>query len=254
MLGKTFKGLTDEMLTWQTEQFLARESRRTEDHRLHRPAARRGDRLRRGAGVHPLPGRGRAAVRPGARYRPDKTVDEVDTLDSIDRTRSAGGRPRRSGQMTDACSPVSELPRRRRGATTVQAARRSRRRRPSPARHRGTPRSSRGHRRTAGEEPVGIERRATAPARPPGGRPEAEPVVVVVVGHRQELLPHEPGGLTVTDPLGRARQRQAQLTYPLHTLRVVGIGIPNGTWKQAPRHRMLGAAPRDRPGNGREKP
>ena len=29
MLGKTFKGLTDKVLTWQTEQFLARESRRT---------------------------------------------------------------------------------------------------------------------------------------------------------------------------------------------------------------------------------
>ena len=25
ILGKTFKGLTDEMLAWQTEQFLARE-------------------------------------------------------------------------------------------------------------------------------------------------------------------------------------------------------------------------------------
>src|SRR5439155_127709 len=29
MLGKTFKGLTDKMLTWQTEQFLEREARRT---------------------------------------------------------------------------------------------------------------------------------------------------------------------------------------------------------------------------------
>src|SRR5207244_5427801 len=28
MLGKTFKGLTDEMLEWQTKEFLAREMRR----------------------------------------------------------------------------------------------------------------------------------------------------------------------------------------------------------------------------------
>lgn len=28
MLGKTFKGLTDEMLKWQTEEFLKREARR----------------------------------------------------------------------------------------------------------------------------------------------------------------------------------------------------------------------------------
>ena len=65
MLGKTFKGLTDAVLTWQTEQFLAREVRRT-SHRLHRPAAGRGDRLRRGADLDPLPRWGRAALRPGA--------------------------------------------------------------------------------------------------------------------------------------------------------------------------------------------
>ncbi|HSK25251.1 MAG TPA: ATP-dependent DNA ligase [Egicoccus sp.] len=34
MLGKTFKGLTDELLTWQTEQLLARETRR-EGHVVH---------------------------------------------------------------------------------------------------------------------------------------------------------------------------------------------------------------------------
>ena len=34
MLGKTFKGLTDEMLRWQTEQFLAREIGR-DDYIVH---------------------------------------------------------------------------------------------------------------------------------------------------------------------------------------------------------------------------
>ncbi len=66
MLGKTFKGLTDAMLHWQTER-AARPGRRPG--RLggdRAPGAGRGDRLRRGAGQHPVPGRGHAALRPGA--------------------------------------------------------------------------------------------------------------------------------------------------------------------------------------------
>ena len=66
MLGKTFKGLTDEMLTWQTEQFLELEVRR-DSYTVYLRADHGGrDRLRRAAGLHPLSGRGRAAVRPGA--------------------------------------------------------------------------------------------------------------------------------------------------------------------------------------------
>jgi DNA ligase-1 len=57
MLGKTFKGMTDELLAWQTRELLA----------LHRPCpARTGgrDRVQRPAGEPALPGRTRVALRP----------------------------------------------------------------------------------------------------------------------------------------------------------------------------------------------
>ena len=72
MLGKTFKGLTDEMLRWQTQE-LPRHADGP-DRRLRRAAAPRGggrDRLRRGADVAALPGGGGPAVRPG-RALPDR--------------------------------------------------------------------------------------------------------------------------------------------------------------------------------------
>jgi DNA ligase-1 len=83
MLGKTFKGLTDQLLTWQTEQLLARESRRT-----------------RGT-VHVWPelvveialdGVQTSTRYPGGvalrfarvlRYRDDKTAAEADTLATV---------------------------------------------------------------------------------------------------------------------------------------------------------------------------
>jgi len=83
MLGKTFKGLTDATLTWQTEQFLAREVRRTKstvyvDPPLVAEIAFDGVQAstRYSGGV---------ALRFARvlRYRDDKSVDEVDTIDSI---------------------------------------------------------------------------------------------------------------------------------------------------------------------------
>jgi DNA ligase-1 len=83
MLGKTFKGLTDGMLRWQTEEILARESRRT------------------GAAVYADPplvaeiafdGLQASTRYPGGvalrfarvlRYRDDKRPDEVDTIDTV---------------------------------------------------------------------------------------------------------------------------------------------------------------------------
>lgn len=83
MLGKTFKGLTDELLRWQTEQLLARETRRTQ-HVVH---------------VRPelvveiaLDGLQRSTRYPGGvalrfarvvRYRPDKAPEEADTLAQV---------------------------------------------------------------------------------------------------------------------------------------------------------------------------
>ena len=83
MLGKTFKGLTDEMLRWQTERFLGA-GRRTRRLGGHGPArAGGGDRLRRGADQHPLPGRGGAAVRPGAALPRGQAAAEADTIDAV---------------------------------------------------------------------------------------------------------------------------------------------------------------------------
>ncbi|GGL99899.1 ATP-dependent DNA ligase [Nakamurella endophytica] len=83
MLGKTFKGLTDQLLQWQTEQLLAREVRRTRG-TVH---------------VDPPPvveiacdGVQRSTRYPGGialrfarvlRYRDDKTVADVDTLATV---------------------------------------------------------------------------------------------------------------------------------------------------------------------------
>ena len=66
MLGKTFKGMTDEMLAWQTERFLELETSRERPRRARAARAGGGDRLRRRPALDPLPGRGGAAVRPGA--------------------------------------------------------------------------------------------------------------------------------------------------------------------------------------------
>lgn len=83
MLGKTFKGLTDEVLAWQTARFLELETHR-EGHVVH---------------VRPeqvveiaFDGVQRSSRYPGGmalrfarvlRYRDDKTADEADTLDTV---------------------------------------------------------------------------------------------------------------------------------------------------------------------------
>jgi DNA ligase-1 len=83
MVGKTFKGLTDELLRWQTEALLEREARR-EGITVF---------------VHPvlvveiaLDGVQRSTRYPGGvalrfarvvRYRPDKDAGEADTIDEV---------------------------------------------------------------------------------------------------------------------------------------------------------------------------
>ena len=83
MLGKTFKGLTDKMLTWQTEQFLARETRRTKSTVHVDPPL---------VAEIAIDGVQRSTRYPGGialrfarvlRYRDDKSVDQVDTLESV---------------------------------------------------------------------------------------------------------------------------------------------------------------------------
>ena len=83
MLGKTFKGLTDKTLTWQTEQFLARELRRTKSTVYVDPPL---------VAEIAIDGIQKSSRYPGGvalrfarvlRYRDDKSVDEVDTLESV---------------------------------------------------------------------------------------------------------------------------------------------------------------------------
>ena len=54
MLGKTFKGLTDATLDWQTRELLAREIRRDRGHGVRDARSRRRDRIQRPAGEPPL--------------------------------------------------------------------------------------------------------------------------------------------------------------------------------------------------------
>ncbi|MBM9468703.1 ATP-dependent DNA ligase [Nakamurella sp. YIM 132084] len=83
MLGKTFKGLTDATLTWQTQQFLAREQRRTKTTVWADPPL---------VAEIAIDGIQRSPRYPGGialrfarvlRYRDDKRVDEVDTLQTV---------------------------------------------------------------------------------------------------------------------------------------------------------------------------
>ena len=83
MLGKTFKGLTDAMLTWQTKELLAREIG-SEDHIVHvRPELvvevvfnelQRSTQYPAGMALR------FARVK---RYRQDKTAAEADTLETV---------------------------------------------------------------------------------------------------------------------------------------------------------------------------
>ncbi len=85
MLGKTFKGMTDEMLRWQTERFLELETRRT-SHVVH---------LRPEQVVEiAFDGLQRSTRYPGGlalrfarvlRYRDDKGADEADTIETVRR-------------------------------------------------------------------------------------------------------------------------------------------------------------------------
>jgi DNA ligase-1 len=83
MLGKTFKGMTDEMLAWQTERFLSLETHR-EGHVVHvRPeqvVEIAFDGLQRSTRYA-----GGLALRFARviRYRDDKTAEEADTIETV---------------------------------------------------------------------------------------------------------------------------------------------------------------------------
>ena len=83
MVGKTFKGLTDEILRWQTDEFPLHEVSRTEYTVFLRPEI---------VVEIELDGVQRSSRYPGGvalrfarvlRYRPDKTAAEADTIDAV---------------------------------------------------------------------------------------------------------------------------------------------------------------------------
>ncbi|HEY0527680.1 MAG TPA: ATP-dependent DNA ligase, partial [Gemmatimonadaceae bacterium] len=83
MVGKTFKGMTDEMLEWQTKEFLAREVRR-EGHVVHvRPEVVVEIAFNEVQRSTQYPGGVALRFARVKGYRPDKRPEEADTIDAI---------------------------------------------------------------------------------------------------------------------------------------------------------------------------
>jgi ATP-dependent DNA ligase I len=83
MLGKTFKGLTDEMLAWQTERFLALEQRR-DDWTVHVRPEQVVEVAFDGVQASPrYPGGVALRFARVLRYRPDKRAEEADTIETV---------------------------------------------------------------------------------------------------------------------------------------------------------------------------
>ncbi|MGH7605258.1 MAG: ATP-dependent DNA ligase [Gemmatimonadaceae bacterium] len=83
MLGKTFKGMTDEMLEWQTKEFLAREVRR-EGHVVHvRPEVVVEVAFNEVQRSTQYPGGVALRFARVKGYRPDKSAEEADTIESV---------------------------------------------------------------------------------------------------------------------------------------------------------------------------
>lgn len=94
MVGKTFKGMTDALLTWQTEHFSARALR--DGHVVHLPPEFVVEIELDGVQVSTrYPGGVALRFARVQRYRPDKTPLEADTIDAVRATaRLAAVRPR----------------------------------------------------------------------------------------------------------------------------------------------------------------
>jgi DNA ligase-1 len=97
MVGKTFKGLTDELLEWQTKEFLARETRREGIAVLIRPELVVEIALDGVQSSTRYPGGVALRFARVKRYRPDKSAAEADTIDDLRSLLPAGvGASRRS--------------------------------------------------------------------------------------------------------------------------------------------------------------
>jgi DNA ligase-1 len=97
MVGKTFKGLTDELLEWQTKEFLARETSRQGIAVLVRPELVVEIALDGVQSSTRYPGGVALRFARVKRYRPDKSAAEADTIDDLRSLLPAGvGASRRS--------------------------------------------------------------------------------------------------------------------------------------------------------------
>lgn len=83
MLGKTFKGLTDDLLEWQTEAFLAREVRRSDHVVFVRPELVVEIAFDAVQSSTRYPGGVTLRFARVKRYRDDKTVADADTLQTV---------------------------------------------------------------------------------------------------------------------------------------------------------------------------
>ena len=83
MVGKTFKGLTDALLQWQTEEFPRHETHRDE-HTVHlRPAIVVEIELDGVQTSTRYPGGVALRFARVLRYRPDKSAADADTIDAV---------------------------------------------------------------------------------------------------------------------------------------------------------------------------
>lgn len=85
MLGKTFKGLTDTMLEWQTREFLARETHRDRFTVYVRPELVVEVAFSDLQASQRYPGGLALRLARVKRYRPDKRADEADTMAGVRR-------------------------------------------------------------------------------------------------------------------------------------------------------------------------
>jgi DNA ligase-1 len=83
MLGKTFKGMTDEMLKWQTKELLAREVRRDGHVVYVRPELVVEVAFNEVQRSTQYPGGAALRFARVKAYRPDKTADAADTIDAV---------------------------------------------------------------------------------------------------------------------------------------------------------------------------
>jgi DNA ligase 1 len=90
MLGKTFKGLTDELLEWQTREFLAREVRRDEWTVHVRPELVVEIAFNDLQESPHYPGGLALRFARVKGYRPDKRANEADTIDTVRQIYQAG--------------------------------------------------------------------------------------------------------------------------------------------------------------------